>query len=303
MTTFAPPEVQPLPFSPLIVLGAGRSGTNALRDMLSSLPQITTWPCDEINPIWRHGNVLWPNDEIPPERATPAVIRSIRKAFYRQWKRSGRPAYILEKTCANTLRVPFIDRVLPQARYIHIVRDGRPVIPSAQKRWRGELEVQTVPYFLKKARFIPLTDVPYFGYFFVRNRFSMLLGKTKRMSMWGPRFADVESYQDKPLVEICAAQWIACVESSDNALARIDRTRVFQVNYESMTEDPVGTLTQILDFIDPDANVITRDKEKIAQAASIIRSSPNKNSSKSMPDVSGAVRERITAVLNRHGYE
>ena len=39
---------------PVIIIGAGRSGTNMLRDLLAQLPQFSTWPCDEINYIWRH---------------------------------------------------------------------------------------------------------------------------------------------------------------------------------------------------------------------------------------------------------
>ena len=46
-----------LPFKPLIIIGAGRSGTNALRDALTTFSKISSWPCDEINPIWRHGNL------------------------------------------------------------------------------------------------------------------------------------------------------------------------------------------------------------------------------------------------------
>lgn len=40
-----------LPFTPVVIIGAGRSGTNALRDALTALPEFETWPCDEINPI------------------------------------------------------------------------------------------------------------------------------------------------------------------------------------------------------------------------------------------------------------
>ena len=65
---------QTLPFTPLIIIGAGRSGTNILRDTLTSLSGFETWPCDEINPIWRHGNLFWPDDEIPVERADAGVL-------------------------------------------------------------------------------------------------------------------------------------------------------------------------------------------------------------------------------------
>ena len=66
-----------LPFTPLIIIGAGRSGTNALRDALTSLPGFKTWPCDEINAIWRFVNYSVPYDEFIVEHATPAVCANI----------------------------------------------------------------------------------------------------------------------------------------------------------------------------------------------------------------------------------
>ena len=106
-------------FTPVIIIGAGRSGTNMLRDALTALDGFETWPCDEINPVWRHGNINWPTDAIPPERAAnPRAY--IRRAFQRIWRETGKPCFVVEKTCANSLRVPFVDAVVPEAEYIHI---------------------------------------------------------------------------------------------------------------------------------------------------------------------------------------
>jgi len=33
----------------IIIVGAPRSGTNMLRDVLTSFDGVCTWPCDEIN--------------------------------------------------------------------------------------------------------------------------------------------------------------------------------------------------------------------------------------------------------------
>ena len=85
-----------------------------LRDVLTSLPEFTTWPCDEINYVWRHGNVRYPSDEFPAELARPSVRAYIRSAF--QQIGEGSPhEQVVEKTCANSLRVAFVNRVLPEA--------------------------------------------------------------------------------------------------------------------------------------------------------------------------------------------
>ena len=126
-------------FQPVIILGAPRSGTNMLRDALTRLSGIETWPCDEINYIWRHGNVRYVSDEIPAENATGSVAGYIRGCFNSMGRRTGAET-LVEKTCANCLRVPFVDEVVPEARYIYIVRDGIDAAGSARQRWTAGLD-------------------------------------------------------------------------------------------------------------------------------------------------------------------
>ena len=42
------------PYTPVFIIGCPRSGTNILRDVLASHPSISTWPCDELNQLWRY---------------------------------------------------------------------------------------------------------------------------------------------------------------------------------------------------------------------------------------------------------
>ena len=291
-----------LPFVPVVILGAGRSGTNALRDMMTSLDDFATWPCDEINPIWRHGNVLWPNDELPANLATPKVSGFIRQSFVAQWKRSLRPQFLVEKTCANTLRVGFVDRVLPEARYIHIVRNGFDVVSSAEKRWRGELEVRSLPYFLKKARFIPFADIPYFGYKFVANRINRILRKNDRLSHWGPISADIALFKDENLKSVCAHQWSTCVDRCDQQLSELNEDQVLHITYEQLVADPIVTLRLILRFLGVDVNKESFSEEKVQHAASIIRGPARKNAPKDMRTISDSVREVMQSPLQRYGY-
>jgi len=286
-----------LPFTPVVIIGAGRSGTNALRDALTRLLGFATWPCDEINPIWRHGNLDWPDDEIPPERATPAVRQSIRKAFRRIWRQQGTPDFVVEKTCANALRVPFVDAVLPEARYIHIVRNGFDIVASASKRWRGELEMPGLPYYLAKARHAPMSDLPRYAVSALKNRVAIKLGKQEHFDSWGPRFAGIDALSDASLDEIVARQWAACISSSDNSFGHMAPGRVFQVRYEDFTADPLDSLAKITRWLHT-----PRDEDTLRAAVSLVRASSvgkGQAAAEAMPDT---IKSVLEPTMRAHGY-
>lgn len=287
----------PLTFRPVVILGAGRSGTNMLRDAMTGLEGFATWPCDEINPVWRHGNLGWPNDEIPPLNAKGKPRRYIRNAFQRIWRESGQPAFVVEKTCANTLRVPFVEAVLSEARYIHIIRDGVDVIASAQRRWKGNMEIASLPYYWSKIKYAPLGDLPTYGLSFLKNRLAMAHSKEKRMKVWGPRFAAMESMQHLSLDEICAHQWVECVNQASAALAAMPSEKHMTIHYEAMTENPIETLQAILDFLK------TKRSEPVVREAvfSVSRHSVGKGRKSLTGDVDGLMKI-LGPTLLRHGY-
>ena len=66
-------------FLPVVIIGAPRSGTNILRDTLSSLNNVGTWDCDEIPYIWLYSNKKYSTDMLQPIHATPKVKKYIRK--------------------------------------------------------------------------------------------------------------------------------------------------------------------------------------------------------------------------------
>lgn len=286
-----------LSLTPVIIIGAGRSGTNALRDALTALPGFATWDCDEINPIWRHGNLGWPNDEFPADLASPAVRSFVRGAFVKLWKQKGQPPFVVEKTCANALRVPFVNAILPEARYIHIVRDGVDVLASARKRWQGDLELPGLPYFLAKARYTPLRDLPIYGLSFLRSRIGMALGKSDRLAIWGPRFAGMSDMKDADLEELCARQWVACIDRADAAFADVDNARVFTLRYEDFTRNAAQTLQQILAFLGTEAS-----QTQISAAAAPIRADSVGKGHASLSGLKPRIQALMRNTLERHGF-
>lgn len=280
---------------PAVIVGAPRSGTKILRDTLADFPGHTTWPCDEIPAIWKHGNLDVPHDELTADRATPDVRDFIRSEFAKR-ARTDAADVVVEKTCANALRVPFVDAVLPEARYVHIVRDGRDAAPSAMKRWTGDTSLR---YTLRKARFVPPTDVPRYALDWVGNRLNRLVSETNRVGVWGPRFEGLEEVaRERPLVETCALQWTRCVESATRDLEDVGSGKVHTVYYEDLVTEPVAAISDLAGFLGADLS-----KERIQDLAEPVHAG---SVGKGRDDLDADDLDRIEAImadaLETHGY-
>ena len=234
----------PLPFQPVIILGAARTGTNILRDVMTHFDGLETWPCDEISAIWRYGNTAWPNDAMPAVLATKPVRYFIRQAFLRQWRRRGRPRFLVEKTCANTLRVDFVRAVLPEAKFIHLQRNGADVAASAMKRWSGEFELNPWRYYLAKLAYVPWANLPQVATQFTKRRFQ----RGAHYKAWGP----IPDWMpmEAPLEFICARQWASCALRCAAALEKMPQRAVHHVTYEDLTSTPMDVLQSLFAFLD-----------------------------------------------------
>lgn len=279
---------------PVVIVGAPRSGTNILRDVLTRHPGLVTWDCDEINYVWRYGNRRHPTDEFRREFAHRRARDYIRSRFGRL-ERPG-VTHIVEKTCANSLRVGFVDAVLPEARYIFIVRDGRDVIASAMKRWQADFDPK---YILRKARYVPMPDVPYYATRFIHDRLFRRLSGEKRARSWGPRFDGMFEVQAREgLPGVCAAQWAACVSRSLDAFAEVPAERVFRLRYEGFVASPAESMAAIGEFLEISATPAawrpyTRD---------VFTSNVGKGCSELPDETFARVRHHLDGVLARLGY-
>ena len=279
----------------VVIIGAARSGTNMLRDVLTSLDGVDTWPCDEINYIWRHGNVRWPNDEIPADRATVQVSAYVNRAFA-DIRCSTGAATIVEKTCANSLRVPFVQRVVPDARYVFIVRDGVDAAVSASQRWSAALDL---PYLAKKARYVPVSDLPYYASRYAAARVHRLTSREQRLSTWGPRFLGMEkALTQHDLLTVCGMQWQRCVELAENAFGELPNERVVRVRYEDFVADPVTQSRRIATELG-----LTVQGDRVRNAVSGVgASSVGKGRQVVGSERVSALEDVIGETLARHGY-
>lgn len=281
---------------PVIIIGAPRSGTNMLRDLLIKLDNVKTWPCDEINYIWRHGNVSFPSDEFTKQQATDRVKYYIRKKFY-SFKKKSKADVIIEKTCANSLRLEFINEIFPDAKYLFIIRDGIDVIDSARFRWKAKINVR---YLLKKSRYIPITDIPYYSLNYLYHRLYKLFSEDNRLAYWGPKLSNMKEITlNKSLVEICALQWKICINNAEYGFKKISPENVLRIKYEDFVCFPKEELIKIANFINkkPEPNLID-------SLSSIVS---NSSVGKGRRNMTGEDYRKVSAIikddLERLGYE
>jgi hypothetical protein len=231
---------------PVIIISTMRSGTRMLRDTIVKLPGFCTWPSDEINYIWRHGNALQTTDELSEELATPKVSKYIRNTFEKLSKQHDYDR-VIEKTPHNSLRVKFVNSIFPEAKFIFNTRDGRDSVSSAIKRYNDPFDLS---HTLNQAKCIPLTDIPYYALRYFYRRSYRFFTKEKRDAVLGPIYNGMkDDFKKYSLAEVCALQWLQCVEKAEKDLSQIAPERIFRIRYEDFVTNPVFKLKQLGDFL------------------------------------------------------
>lgn len=250
--------------APIFVVGAACSGTTLLASTIRRNIDVTY--TGEVNELWKRYVAFTKYDLIPEGRANDRVIGKVRDAFARLVEDTG-GTRLLEKTPANTLRLPFVMRVFPDARVVHIIRDGRDVAVAVRRRFLGDhrkvtrLDDERLPFrervrkalrqsrrkaYLGGSSLRLITNAPRYW----TGALSML--GWKRQVMWGPRFPGFEAYYRKcSALEFAAVQWRECVSNAVNCLAALPAVNgnVCEVRYEELLADADGVMRKVLQFI------------------------------------------------------
>lgn len=250
---------------PVCIIGAARSGTTVLGQLLSRHPTVAYW--EEPKYLWRYRKPTASHDVRSAEEATARVRDYIRSSLARYVEQNDGNR-LVEKTPSNCFRVPFVYAVLPDVRIVHLVRDGRDVALSARRQWRrlheGQNEVsekeghRTVNGYDRIVRPIwnrlrslevPLLDLPFYALEYVKRMVAKGLGREGHAYIWGPKFPgirDVVRTQD--VLDACAIQWAKSVQAARKGLRKIPADQQLQVRFEDLIHAPSPTLRRILDF-------------------------------------------------------
>jgi len=114
---------------PVFVVGCSRSGTTVTYETLAASGRFLAFGW-EIPQFWDglYGplNNGWESEAAGAEDARPEHRDAALRYFY---QRLGR-GQVLDKTCINTLRLPYLYRLFPAAKFVFIQRDGRDNVSS-----------------------------------------------------------------------------------------------------------------------------------------------------------------------------
>ncbi len=227
-TPMTPAHSDPLFDRPVFIVSPPRSGSTMLFETLARAPRLFTIG-DESHELIEGVPQLSPrsrgfeSNRLLAEDATPAMAEVLRRRFYealrdREGRRppAGERVRMLEKTPKNSLRVSFLARVFPEARFIYLYRDPRQVLSSMIEAWTT-------------GRFRTYPQLP--GW--IGAPWSLLL-----VPGWRELIG-------RPLHEIVAAQWNVTTRLLIDDLQALPAERCTIARYDVLLADPAAEIGRL----------------------------------------------------------
>ncbi|MEL6458189.1 MAG: sulfotransferase [Cyanobacteria bacterium J06621_15] len=282
---------------PIILIGTHRSGTTWLGKVLSTHSKLAYW----IEPryVWSWRNNYKPDDVLTEFDVTPTITNHIRQRFDKFIKKQGKER-LLEKTPSNCLRLSFIRAVYPEAKILHIIRDGRSVFNSVNQilnsgYYRQEvLSRRLLEMFLETPTWELPAQIPRI----TETLKSKLMGLP--LTFWGPRPQGWREWvkQDSPNV-ILAKQWAAIINQSIRDSALIDSNFYYRFYYEDLINKPRETMSNIVEFAEID------DTDKLIDYIKNTVNSGNQSKWRKILDKETLeeIQPYMESTLNKLGYK
>jgi len=243
---------------PVFVVGCSRSGTTVTYETIASSPHLLSFG-HEIPEFWDglwgpHHN-QWDSEAAGAESARPEHRRAAQRYFFQRLG-SGR---VLDKTCINVMRVPYLHSLFPGARFVYIHRDGRDNVSSLIDGWLHDGH-----FALSKS----LGPFP--------CAVNIEGGTIKEWSFFLP--PGWRDYNESPLEVVCAYQWSMANRLALEASRQIPPEQWIQLRYEDIFDRPLHMFRDVFERLDLpfDDEIQRRCATLDARPTSIVKGAPKK---------------------------
>lgn len=228
---------------PIFIIGCNRTGSTLLFSNLATHPETWSLYIEGQAVFHRHYPVCPHEGErvtsAPDRRVAAAIVRELysranNKEVFRDTPAlrhiplklmqkpvgalyKSRSIRLVEKTPANSLRVPLLHALFPDAKFLFLVRRGEDVVSSLMEGWKNW------------SRTPPGTKWRFDNWHYLRP------------PGW-------QSYINRTLQEICAFQWIQATLEAWRSLERLRNKDFMLLRHEDLIERPHENYRRILEF-------------------------------------------------------
>ena len=231
----------------VFVIGAARSGTHLVGSSIATSLNSSQYLA-EINEFWNKYNRNYDSDIIDAITFSNEKLKiKIRREFLALLNDECK--FHIEKTAANSLRVDFLFELFPNAKFVHVVRDGTSVVNSVMKKVSGDPRKITItnnsPINLTKKiqflinRFKEKVSSETFSIWYLLKNFSyyksiaLSVFGVKSKGYWGPRFTVSPLKLGKK--EYATAQWQYCLKKARKDLINIEH---IEIDFNEIINNP-----------------------------------------------------------------
>ena len=225
---------------PVFIVGAPRSGSTLLFNILSKAPNIWTIG-GESHQIYGHfphlamENSHFDSGSLGKKHADKKTANAIRALYAASiYNREGEKfidrakkestILFLEKTPRNALNIPFLKTIYPSARFIYLYRDAKENVSSIIETWQKGRET---------GQFVTYRDLPDWplGYW------CLLLPRHWR------------SMKHKSIAEIACFQWQSCNEIIIDELKKLPDRKWISISYNDVVENTEQSINRLCSFL------------------------------------------------------
>ncbi len=217
---------------PVFIVSSPRSGSTLLFETLARARNVCTIGGESHGLIETIGGLHpavrgYESNRLDADAASADVALALRARFIAALRdRNGAaparfPLRMLEKTPKNSLRVPFLARVFPEAHFVYLYRDPRETLASMIEAWQS-------------GTFCTYPDLPGWS----GPPWSLLLT---------PGWRELSG---RPLAEIVTAQWEAASRILLGDLEALPKERWTAVRYATLLEQPQAEITRLCAAVD-----------------------------------------------------